>query len=98
MSKDVVQTLVNNKELFLSINAPEDIATGRVLVDILKYISLREQDQNQTYIAYGREIETTQKEIIEYNINPYIFNYKLGTNKIHTLNYLKIHQLIKENA
>jgi hypothetical protein len=97
MSRDVVQTLVNNKDLFLNINAPEDIATGRVLVDNLKYANLKEQDTNQTWIGYGREIEMSQKEIIEYNSNPYVFNYKLGTDKIYILNYLKIHQLIKQH-
>ena len=75
MSKDTVQTLVDNKDLFLSINAPEDIATGRVLVDTLKYINLREQDPHQTYVSYGREIEIAQKEIIEYNIYNHMFPF-----------------------
>ena len=92
MSRDVVQTLINNKNLFLNINAPEDIATGRVLVDNLKYINLKEQDINQTWTKCGREVEISQKEIIDFNLNPYVFNYKLGIDKTNIFNYLKIHQ------
>ena len=81
----------------MNINAPEDIATGRVLVDNLKYINLKEQDINQTWTKCGREVEISQKEIIDFNLNPYVFNYKLGIDKTNIFNYLKIHQLTKQH-
>lgn len=90
MSKDVIQALVDNKELYLNFNAPEDIAIGHVVVDALKYVDIKQQDPNQTF-TFSRGPEGD----IEYSDNPFIFNYKLGKSKKQVQNFFKLHNIIK---
>jgi hypothetical protein len=97
MSRDTVEKLVENKDLYLklSIKQPEDCATGDVLVDHLHYINIYDQYTNHPEISFQ---ENVPYENLRLESRPSIVNYKM----FHWGNYhdvkrmMKIHYLIEQ--
>jgi hypothetical protein len=96
MSRDTSQILVEHKDKYLefSINNPEDVATGRVLVDHLNYIDITTQQIDPIQILYQENIQN----IDEFYVNSNYVCYKIynSSNVLDIKRFFKIHKLIEQ--
>lgn len=76
MSRDVVEKLVEHKDLYLKISekAPEDAATGMVLHDEVGYVSPCVQLPNHRLQAFYHNNKSEDILLLD---DPYLYNYKL---------------------
>lgn len=95
-SKDVVQVLVKQKELYLEISKtnPEDEAIGKVLVDEIKYIeNLEEQKQWAPLCSFQ---ETRLLKDISLKDAACVYKVYTSSNYNEIVRYVRIHDLITQ--
>lgn len=93
MSKDVVEQLVNNKEQYLKIKHPEDLATGILLFDYLKYLEdFNSQNQAPTHFI-SSDVCAHPSIILPPST---VFNFKFPRNLAYNFN--RLHDFLKVNG
>jgi hypothetical protein len=93
MSRDIVEQLVNNKEELIKLKYPEDVATGIIIFDRLKYIKdFSDQDQLSTHTIHDDIMD--HPSLLHYSSS--IFNFKFA--KTFFNNFEKIHNFLKNNS
>jgi len=93
MSRDVVEQIVKNKKEFIKIKYPEDVATGMLLFDHLKYLKdFSDQDQTLTHTIHDDIMD--HPSLLHYSSS--IFNFKFA--KTFFNNFEKIHNFLKNNS
>ena len=96
MSKDIVKTLVSNKDRYLELSRTycEDEAAGVLLVDELQYITKLEDQKNWCTICVFQEEYPIEKIQLQDKASIYkVFNWQ-NTNEINRI--VKIHDLITQ--
>lgn len=69
LSKDIIEQILKNKEKYLSIQEPEDLALGILLYDKLKYINDSDYPVNNKELRYCIFEEEYKKEMVCYKLN-----------------------------
>lgn len=91
LSRDMVEHLVNNKNKFLQIKYPEDVATGIILIDYLKIIeNFESQDQSFSTYYFMNNIKNSLSLL-----SSKAFNYKVEKNFYN--NFYEIHEHLLSN-
>ena len=91
MSRDVIEQLVNNKKELIKLKYPEDVATGMIIFDYLKYLeNFDNQDQSSTYVI-NNEIGDHSSLV---HPSTSIFNFKFQ--KPYHDNFKIIHNILKQ--
>ena len=91
MSRDVVEQLVNHKEELIKLKYPEDVATGMMIFDHLKYLeNFNNQDQSSTHVI-SNDIGNHPSLI---HPSTSIFNFKFQ--KPYHDNFEIIHNILKQ--
>jgi hypothetical protein len=74
LSRDVVEIMVKHKQEFLDLKYPEDLATGILITDILKYASFENIPNHTTSVwSLGDNFDPnhyTDTSIFNYRLNP----------------------------
>ena len=94
MSKDIVEQLINNKNQFLNLQYPEDVATGMIIFDHLKYLEdFNTQNLLPTYTISDNICEHPSLILSPSSIFNFKFPYYLSNNFNDLHNFLKNNSL-----
>jgi hypothetical protein len=85
MSRDIVEVLVKNKEKYLSLSYPEDVATGKIILYDSEYTNIDEQMHLHSFTFVDPDNITLCSV-------PSVYCYK--TRNIHPEVFYKLHELL----
>ena len=75
MSKDVVELLVNYKDLYLKSQYPEDLAAGKVLMHDIEYVNFEDQSKDNFVRNLLDDIDINN---IDLDSTPSVWCYRIG--------------------
>ena len=75
MSRDVVELLVNYKDIYLESQYLEDLAAGKILIHDIKYVSFEDQSKDNFVQIFPYDINIDN---INLDSNPSVWCYRIG--------------------